>query len=245
MASKAIARGGPTTGADLIVDGLIEAGLNNLYCLSGIQNDALFNAVFDRRDEITAVHTRHEQGAAYMALGASLATGRPSVYAVVPGPGFLNTSAALATAYGAGGRVLCLTGQIPSAAIGKGLGYLHELPDQLGILERLTKFAARAGSPETIRSTWYAAMAALRGGRPLPVALEVPMDVLAGAATRVSSPAEVSYEGAETIDEDAVLKAAELLRRAERPLIFVGGGAQDASDEITSSSDPVWSLITR
>src|SRR5580704_14388371 len=108
------------TGADLVVDALIRSGLRNIYCLPGIQNDALFNSLFDRRDEIDVIHTRHEQGAAYMALGAALATGKPSVYSVVPGPGFLNTTAALATAYGADAPVLCLTGQIPSGAIGKG-----------------------------------------------------------------------------------------------------------------------------
>ena len=133
----------------MAVDALLNHGISNLYCLPGIQNDALFNALFDRRDEMRVVHTRHEQGAAYMALGSALATGKPAVYAVVPGPGFLNTTAALATAYSTGAKVLCLSGQIPSHAIGKGLGYLHELPDQLGILERLTKSSERVTLPMT------------------------------------------------------------------------------------------------
>jgi acetolactate synthase-1/2/3 large subunit len=64
-----------------------------------------------------------------MALGAALVTGKPAAYSVVPGPGFLNTTAALATAYSTGARVLCLTGQIPSRAIGKGHGHLHEVPN--------------------------------------------------------------------------------------------------------------------
>src|SRR6266436_10413481 len=96
------------TGADAVVAALLDHGLKTLYCLPGIQNDALFNSLFDRRDEINVVHTRHEQGAAYMALGAALATGKPSVYSVVPGPGFLNSTAALATAYSTGAKVLAL-----------------------------------------------------------------------------------------------------------------------------------------
>ena len=66
------------------------AGITSLYCLPGVQSDHLFNALFDAGDAIRVVHTRHEQGAAYMALGAALATGRPAAYSVVPGPGFLN-----------------------------------------------------------------------------------------------------------------------------------------------------------
>ena len=219
------------TGADLVVDALIRSGLCNVYCLPGIQNDALFNSLFDRRNEIGVIHTRHEQGAAYMALGAALATGKPSVYSVVPGPGFLNTTAALATAYGAGAPVLCLTGQIPSGAIGKGFGFLHELPDQLGIIERLTKFATHVGTPEAIPKMMAAAIAALCSGRPRPVGVEIPMDVLA-AKTTVNEIFAGLPEDPHVVDEEAVLRAASMLQKAERPLIFVGGGAQGASSEL-------------
>src|SRR4029077_6749305 len=85
--------------------------------------------------------------AAYVARGAARATAKPQAYAVVPGPGFLNSTGALCTAYACNAPVLALTGQIPPAMIGRGLGLLHELPDQLGILERLAKFAARIRAP--------------------------------------------------------------------------------------------------
>ena len=78
------------TTAEAIVASLIAHGLDTLYALPGVQNDHLFDALFKSQDEIRTVHTRHEQGAAYMALGAALATGRPQAYAVVPGPGLLN-----------------------------------------------------------------------------------------------------------------------------------------------------------
>src|SRR5205807_9701117 len=67
-----------------------------------------------------------------LALGAALATGRPQAYAVVPGPGLLNTGAALLTAYSMNAPVLAISGQIPQAAIGRGLGHLHEIRDQAG-----------------------------------------------------------------------------------------------------------------
>ena len=86
------------SGGDAVVRSILAHGVSTIYCLPGVQSDHLFNAMFDVGDALKVVHTRHEQGAAYMALGAALATGKPSVYSVVPGPGFLNSTAALATA---------------------------------------------------------------------------------------------------------------------------------------------------
>src|SRR5438309_7959488 len=106
------------TTAEATVAALISHGIGTLYALPGVHNDHLFDALFKASDRIATVHTRHEQGAAYMALGAALATGRPSAYAVVPGPGLLNTSAALLTAYSMNAPVLGLIGQIPDADIG-------------------------------------------------------------------------------------------------------------------------------
>src|SRR6185503_10499864 len=125
------------TTAEAIVAGLIAHGLDAIYALPGVQNDHLFDALFKAQDRIRTVHTRHEQGAAYMALGAALATGKPQACAVVPGPGLLNASAALLTAYSMNAPVLALVGQIPDRDIGRKLGHLHEIDDQLGILKRL------------------------------------------------------------------------------------------------------------
>ena len=83
------------TGGEAIVQALIDHGIDTIFGLPGVQNDALYSALYDARQHIRLIHTRHEQGAAYMALGAALSTGLPSVYNVVPGPGFLNTTAAL------------------------------------------------------------------------------------------------------------------------------------------------------
>src|SRR5437763_13645379 len=86
------------TTAEAIVSSLIAHGLDTIYALPGVQNDHLFDALFKMSDRIRTVHTRHEQGAAYMALGAALATGRRQAFAVVPGPRMPNAGAAPPTA---------------------------------------------------------------------------------------------------------------------------------------------------
>src|SRR5215813_10072387 len=219
------------SGGDAVVRSLIGHGVSAIYCLPGVQSDHLFNAMFDAGDALKVVHTRHEQGAAYMALGAALATGRPAVYSVVPGPGFLNSTAALATAYSTGARVLALIGQIPSRAIGKGHGLLHEIPDQIGILSRLTKWAERVARPQDGPGLVGAAFQQLNSGRSRPVGLEVPPDVLAAKA-EVELMAPLAPEPDPPLDDDAIARAADLLARAECPVIFVGGGANEAAYEV-------------
>src|SRR3954470_942903 len=134
------------TTAEAIVAGLIAHGLDTIYALPGVQNDHLFDALFKFSDRIRTVHTRHEQAAAYMALGAALATAKPQAYAVVPGPGLLNSGAALLTAYAMNAPVLALIGQIRDDDIGRGFGHLHEILDQAGIIARLVDFSARIGN---------------------------------------------------------------------------------------------------
>src|SRR5262245_16257708 len=81
----------PMTAAQATVAALAAHGIDTLYALPGVHNDHLFDALHGASERIRTVHSRHEQGAAYMALGAALATGRPQTYAVVPGPGLLNS----------------------------------------------------------------------------------------------------------------------------------------------------------
>src|SRR6186713_2650038 len=133
--------------AEAVAASLVANGIDTLYCVPGVQNDVLMDAFYHVQDKIRIIHTRHEQGAAYMALGAAMASGKPQVYAVVPGPGFLNTTAALSTAYAVNAPVLGLVGQIAQSAIGRGYGHLHEIPDQLGIMRSLTKYADRIHAP--------------------------------------------------------------------------------------------------
>src|SRR5580693_8657990 len=138
----------PMTAAEAVLATLAAHGLDTVYALPGMQNDHLFEALFKFSDRLRTIHTRHEQGAAYMALGAALATGKPQAYAVVPGPGLLNSGAALLTAYAMNVPMLGLIGQIPDADIGRGLGQLHEIRDQAGIIKRLVDHAALIRKPE-------------------------------------------------------------------------------------------------
>src|SRR5579863_5107914 len=167
------------TGGGALVEMLRRHGIDTLFALPGVQNDALFVALYDASEAIRVVHTRHEQAAAYMALGYARASGKPGAFAVVPGPGLLNTTAALATAYATNSPVLCVSGQIPSNLIGRGFGLLHEVPDQLAILKGLTKWAARINHPSEAGKLVNDAFRQLVDGRPRPVALEMPLDIMA------------------------------------------------------------------
>ena len=223
------------SGGDAVVQALIAHGIKSIYCLPGIQNDHLFNALFDAGEAIGVIHTRHEQGAAYMALGAALATGKPQVFSVVPGPGLLNATAALATAQSTSAPVLALCGQIPSRFIGKGHGMLHEIPDQIGILRTLTKWAARIEKPQDAPALVAEAFQYMTSGRPRPVGLEIAPDILQARAD--IDPAAPLPPLAQALDEDAIGRAAKLLESAERPLIFVGGGALDAAQEVRALAE--------
>jgi acetolactate synthase-1/2/3 large subunit len=223
------------SGGDGVVQALIAHGINSVYCLPGIQNDHLFNALFDAGDAIKAIHTRHEQGAAYMALGAALATGKPQVYSVVPGPGLLNSTAALATAYSCSAPVLALCGQIPSRFIGKGHGLLHEIPNQIGILKTLTKWTERIERPQDGPALVAEAFRQMISGRPQPAGLEIAPDILqARADIDAAAPLPPTPQ---QLDDDAIERAAKLLEKAEHPLIFVGGGALDAAGEVRALSE--------
>ena len=133
-------RDDPRTIARQVVEAIRLAGIDTLFCLPGVQNDDFFDALVDARD-IRPIVTRHEQGAAYMANGASLVAGQPTAFCVVPGPGLLNAGAALTSGYWSNARVLAVVGEIATAARGRGFGVLHELVDQHAILAQLTKHA--------------------------------------------------------------------------------------------------------
>lgn len=220
------------TGAHAVVKSLRAQGVELLFAIPGVQNDALFNALHDEGDGIRVLNTRHEQGAAYMAYGYAQASGRVGAYSVVPGPGLLNTTAALSTAYAANAPVLCLTGQIRSDWIGRGFGIPHELPDQAGLLRGLTKWSARVDHPAQAGEKVAEAFRQMRTPRRRPAAIEVPPDVLALEAEVPPVPPMAPPAAAPAPDPDLVEKAAKLLGGAERPLIMIGGGAMDAGQEL-------------
>ena len=222
------------TTAEATVAALIAHGIETVYALPGVHNDHFFDALFKAQDRIRTVHTRHEQGAGFMALGAALATGKPQAYCVVPGPGLLNSATALLTAHGTNAPVLALIGQIVQSAIGRGFGHLHEIRDQAGLISRIVDFTARIDAPEQAPRLVADAFRAMRTGRPGPAALECAMDVW-GRSGEVTAVAPLPPESS-AVDEDVVRDAARRLAAAKRILIVAGGGAQDAGPEITALS---------
>ena len=219
-----------STTAAAVVESLAAHGVSTVYGVPGVHNDPLFDALYGARNRVRMLHARHEQAGAYMALGAALATGRPQAYAAVPGPGILNTGAALLTAWGMGAPVLALAGQIPAHAIERGYGHLHEMPDQLGTLRNITKYAARIAGPYDASAQVAQAIHAALSGRRRPVALECAIDVWAqsGPAPLAAPIPPVTPP----VDPDAIERAARILGTARRPLIVVGGGAEDAAEEL-------------
>jgi len=217
--------------ADALLDALRANGVNTIFGLPGGQLNDFFDAMYRAGDGVSYVGSRHEQGAAYMAFGYAKSTGKVGVYTVVPGPGVLNTAAALCSAYANSSPVLCITGQIPSHAIGRGVGELHELPDQLATLRSLTKSAARIDHPSQVNGAVSDAFMELTTGRPRPVAIEMPPDVMAMPAS-ASLPMPFRSDAASVFDLDLVKAAAKAIERSKSPLIVVGGGAQHASEEI-------------
>lgn len=219
------------SGADALLGQILVNDVDTIFGLPGGQLDHFFDSMYRAGNKVRFVGGRHEQGAAYMAFGYARSTGRTGVYAVVPGPGVLNTTAALCSAYATNSPVLCLTGQIPSEGIGKGVGYLHELPDQLATLASLTKRADRIMRPEDTPDAINTAFATMHGGRPRPVAVEMPMDVMGHKAPVRLRPA-ATPEATPEIDHDRIADAARRLAAAVNPLIIVGGGGIGATEEI-------------
>src|SRR5881296_4207346 len=208
------------TGGEAIVKALAREGVKVAFGLPGVQ---LYGIVTAFRDEpIRFITVRHEGASTYMADGYARAGGGVGVAVAVPGPGLLNAAAGLNTAYSASSPVLMIAGQIPRNQIGKKIGVLHELDNQLDALAGSTKWRRSilevADAPRIV----HEAFGQLRSGRPRPVAIDMPWDTMeeevdvtlvpGGHPPRAAAPAA---------DID---RAAEMLLRAERPAIYAGGG---------------------
>jgi acetolactate synthase-1/2/3 large subunit len=231
------------TAGQAIVECLIRAGVDRIFGIPGVHTYHLFDALYERRDEITFIGSRHEQGAAYMAFGYAKSTGRIGVYTCVPGPGLLNTTAALCSAYSANAPVLCLTSEIPAADIGRGYGILHELPDQLAVLRGLTKWAERIDHPTSVPRVFATAMEHLTTGRIGPVALECPWDTLSVKAL-VDFAVSVRSVAQSPPDPAAVEAAASVIAAARRPIVILGAGALAAGAEILALARLIQAPVT-
>ncbi|MEE8429304.1 MAG: thiamine pyrophosphate-dependent enzyme [Gammaproteobacteria bacterium] len=229
-------------GGRALMDSVLNHGVDTIFGIPGGQTYELFDAIHAQGDKVNLITTRSEQGAAYMAFGYARSTGKVGVYTVVPGPGVLNSGAALSTAYAGNEPVLCLTGQVPSAGIGKGIGFLHDIPDQLGILKRMTKWATRVEHPSHAPSAVREAFRQLTTGRPRPVSLEMALDIMS-LESEVEMLEPLAEQEPIVADAGLIERAAQLLAAARQPMIMIGGGAVDASEEIRELAEMLQATV--
>ncbi|MDA9475865.1 hypothetical protein XI03_15420 [Bradyrhizobium sp. CCBAU 65884] len=224
------------TGGEAIVSGLVAHGVDTVFGLPGAQVYGLFDAF--HQAQLKVIGARHEQACGYMAFGYARSSGRPGVFSVVPGPGVLNASAALLTAFGCNEPVLCVTGQVPTQFLGKGRGHLHEMPDQLATLRTYVKWADRIEYPGNAPTVVARAFQEMMSGRRGPASVEMPWDVFTQradtAAAQVLEPLPAPQP-----DPDLVKQAAALIKASKAPMIFVGSGAIEAGEEILELAEMI------
>ena len=224
------------TGGEAIVSGLVAHGVDTVFGLPGAQVYGLFDAF--HRAQLKVIGARHEQACGYMAFGYARSSGRPGVFSLVPGPGVLNASAALLTAFGCNEPVLCVTGQVPMPFLGKGRGHLHEMPDQLATLRTYVKWADRIEYPGHAPTVVARAFQEMMSGRRGPASVEMPWDVFTQradtAAAEVLEPLPAPQP-----DPDLVKQAAAQIKASKAPMIFVGSGAIEAGEEILELAEMI------
>src|SRR5438105_3285218 len=209
------------TGGEALAKQLAIEGVKVIFGVPGVQ---LYGALAGLRDEgkIRFITTRHEQSTSYMADGYARASGGIGVALVVPGPGLYNAAAGLSTAYSASSPVLMICGQVPRAQIGKDIGVLHEINEQLDAIKPVTKWRKRVLQVSEVPGLVHDAFEQLRTGRPRPVEIEMPPDTMEEEGdAELLPPSTAERQAASASDID---RAAELLLAARQPVIYAGGG---------------------
>jgi acetolactate synthase-1/2/3 large subunit len=209
------------SGGEALVRSLFAAGVRAIFGLPGVQ---LYGVLAALREEprIRFIVTRHEQATSFMADGYARAGGDFGTALVVPGPGLLNAMSGLSTAYSASSPVLMISGQIPRASIGKDIGLLHEVNDQLDAIAPVTKWRKRVLEVGDIPAAVREALVQLRTGRPRPVEIEMPPETMEDEGeVELVEPPRAFRPVAPAADLD---RAAEMLLAATAPVIYAGGG---------------------
>jgi len=219
-------------GADALINSLVGEGVEIIFGLPGVQVMEALDAVY-KQPKIRWLSVRHEQTAAYMAFGYARTTGKIGVALVVPGPGALNATAAIGTAYATSTPVLLISGQIESYNLGQQRGAVHEIAGQKDVFKPITKWCYCVTSVAEIPEAVQTAMYHLRTGRARPVELEIPWDVMQNSdSVNMLEPKQVAVAEPESSKIEA---AAQALSDAQRPVIWAGGGVilSNASKELT------------
>ncbi len=219
------------TGAQLVVDSLHDEGVRTIFGIPGVDTLSVYNALLDEPD-IRAINVRHEQSAVFMADGFFRSSGEIGVALTSGGPGALNTMGAMACAHNDSSAVLHVVNENPAHVRRKGLGYFHDLSDQLGMFRPVTDFVSQPTLASEIAPAINQAMGALRNRRPRPAMVEI-----AGEAfVQTADASELSPVPPARLQPLAgqLDAAAALIRAARRPIFWAGGGviASDASQEL-------------
>jgi 5-guanidino-2-oxopentanoate decarboxylase len=210
-------------------------GVDTVFGMAGTMTLELYRGI--AATGIRHVQCRNEQGASFMADGYARATGKPGVCTVIGGPGVTNAATGIAQAYSDSQPLLVLSGASPAPTQGKGWGAIHELNDQAAVTAGFTAFSAMVRYPEELPELIARAYGVFRSARPRPVHLSLPRDVLPAAVAAEWQPRRAP--SLPMPDPAAIEEAAEILSRARRPLIFVGGGAVGTRPALTAIAERI------
>jgi acetolactate synthase-1/2/3 large subunit len=230
------------TAGEAMIESAMANGVDTLFGIPGAQIYPLFDGI--HKQGLSLIVPRHEQSAAYMAMGYAKSTGKTGTFAVVPGPGILNTTAALCTAMGNCSPVVGLTGQVPSSFLGRGRGHLHELKDQAGTLKSIIKDAFSIQQAKDTAAIMNQAYQTARSGRPGPVTVEMCWDTMATESEFESLTLSPVDNALPEINPDALKSAAEMIADARRPMIMCGAGALHATEEVTALAELLNAPVT-
>jgi 5-guanidino-2-oxopentanoate decarboxylase len=209
--------------------------VDTVFGMAGTMTVELYRGI--GRAGIRHVQCRNEQGASLMADGYARATGKPGVCTIIAGPGVTNAATGIAQAYCDSQPMLVLSGAAATRTHGKGWGAIHELNDQSAVTAGFTAFSAMVRYPEELPEFIARAYAVFRGRRPRPVHLSLPRDLLPEIVEADWQPRR--SPSLPMPDPESIEEAADRLARAERPLIFVGGGAVGAGQALVEIAERI------
>lgn len=230
-----------TSIGEALVAQLSERGVDCVFGIPGVHTIELYRGL--AASGIRHVTPRHEQGAGFMADGYARVSGKPGVAFVITGPGLTNTLTAMGQARADSVPMLVVSGVNTLKSLGKGMGHLHELPDQRAMARTVALVSERVENAEGLTPALDRAFTAFQSGRPGPAHIEIPLDV-AGlpytAAAMATAPAPVHAP-----DPDRIAEAAALLAGAKAPLILAGGGARRAGDAIRALAEKLGAPVVQ
>ncbi len=209
-------------------------GVRHVFGIPGVHTAELYRGL--STSGIRHITPRHEQGAGFMADGYARLTGRPGVCFVITGPGVTNISTAMAQAYADSIPLLVISSVNATGQLGHANGNLHELPDQRRLAGSVAAFSHTLLRAEDFPAVLARAFTVFESGRPRPVHIEIPLDVIRqDVEGRISDRAPAAARPMPP--PDALDAAADTLAGAERPLILAGGGARDAADSVVALAE--------